>query len=130
MVNYAISNISTSGKVYIQNHASLTFTDDGVTYTARIQTANTNEETDNLKFYHDLNIEADTESSASDLAIAVADDDFATYQTLGTVDLSGLRPLKITRLGAARQRAWALIHSANTPMRIHRAQGNLTIGSS
>ena len=29
LVNYAVSNVSTSGKVYLQNHASLVFTDDG-----------------------------------------------------------------------------------------------------
>ena len=129
-VNYAVSNVSTSGKVYLQNHASLVFEDDGVAYTARIQTAPQNEGTDNRKFYHDLSIEADVESTASGLTIAVSDDDYASYQTLGTVDLSATRPLKITRLGSARQRAWALTHSANTPMRLRRAAGNLTMGTS
>src|SRR3990167_5162111 len=129
-VNYAVSNVSTSGKVYLQNHASLVFEDDGVAYTARIQTAPQNEGTDNRKFYHDLSIEADVESTASGLTITVSDDDYASYQTLGTVDLSATRPLKITRLGSARQRAWALTHSANTPMRLRRAAGNLTMGTS
>lgn len=129
-VNYAVSNVSTSGKVYLMNHASLAFTDDGTTYTARIQTAPEDEGTDRLKFYHDLSIVADTEESTSDLTIAVSDDDYATYTTVGTVDLSGTRPLRITRLGSARQRTWAMTHSANTPMRLRRAEGNLTVGKS
>ncbi|MDP2622005.1 MAG: hypothetical protein Q8P46_17835, partial [Hyphomicrobiales bacterium] len=129
-VNYAVSNVSTSGKVYLQNHASLVFEDDGVAYTARVQSGPTNEGTDNTKFYEDLNIEADVEASASDLTIAVSDDDYATYSTLGTVDLSAGRPLRLTRLGSARQRAWALSHSANTPMRLRRAAGRLTMGTS
>jgi hypothetical protein len=128
-VNYAVSNVSTSGKVYLQNHASLVFTDDTVAYTARIQTGPEDAGTDNTKFYHDLSVVADVESSTSTLTIAVSDDDYATYTTLGTVDLSGTRPLKLTGLGSARRRAWALTHSANTPMRLHRAEGNLTVGN-
>jgi hypothetical protein len=127
-VNYAVSNVSSSGKVYLMNHASLTFEDDGTTYTARIQTAPTDEGTNKKKFYADLSITADVESSASTLTIAASDDDYATYTTLGTVDLSAGGQLKITRLGSARRRAWALTHSANTPMRIHRAEGTLTVG--
>lgn len=130
MVNYAVSNVSTSGKVYLQNQALLVFTDDGTTYTARIQTANQDEGTDRKKFYHELNIVADVEGSSSDLAVAYSDDDFATWTTWGTVDLSGARPLRLTRGGASRQRAWAFIHSANTPMRLHRAEGTLEIGMS
>lgn len=127
-VNYAVSNVSTSGKVYLQNHASLVFTDDGVAYTMRIQTSPEDEDTDRTKFYHDLSIVADTEASASVLTIAASDDDYATYSTLGTVDLSAARPLKLTGLGSAKQRAWALTHSSNTPVRLRRAEGNLTIG--
>ena len=130
MVNYAVSNVSTSGKVYVMNHASLAFTDDGTTYTARIQTDPQDNGTDNTKFYHDLSIVADVESATSNLVVAVSDDDYASYTTLGTIDLSGTRPLKLTGLGAARRRAWALTHSSNTPMRLHRAEGNLTVGTS
>ena len=128
-VNYAVSNVSTSGKVYLQNHASLAFTDDGTTYTARVQTAPQDEGTDNRKFYHDLNIVADTESSSSTMTVSVSDDDYAAYTVLGSVDLSASRPLKLTRLGSARQRAWVFTHSANTPMRLRRAEGNLTVGT-
>jgi hypothetical protein len=128
-VNYAVSNVSTSGKVYIQNHASLTFTDDGTTYTARVQSEPQDEGTDSRKFYHSLNIVADVESSSSTLTIAKSDDDYGSYDTLGTLDLSGSRPLKLSGLGSGRRRAWVFTHSANTPMRLHRAEGELTIGS-
>jgi hypothetical protein len=128
-VNYAVSNVSTAGKVFLMNHASMVFTDNGVAYTARIQTASEDGGTDATKFYHDLSIVADTEGSTSALTIAVSDDDYQTYTTLGSVDLSAARPLKLTGLGSAKQRAWAFTHSANTPMRIRRAEGNLTVGS-
>lgn len=129
-VNYAVSNVSTGGKVYRMNHESLVFTDDGTTYTARIQTEPTDERTDRKKFYHDLSIVADVEADPSPLTISVSDDDYATFNTLGTVDLSSSGQKKITRLGSARRRAWVMTHSANTPMRLHRAEGNLTVGTS
>lgn len=129
MVNYAVSNVSTSGKVFLMNHASLVFTDNGVAYTARVQTHPQDEGTDNTKFYHDLSIVADTESSSSDLTIAHSDDDYATYTTAGTLDLSAARPLRLTNLGSSRRRAWVFTHSAATPMRLHRAEGNLTVGT-
>lgn len=130
MVNYAVSNVDTSGKVFLMNHASLVFTDNGTTYTARLQTPPQDSGTDRKKFYEDLSIVADTESSASTLTISASDDDFASYKVLGTVDLSAARPLKVTRLGSARQRSWVLTHSAATPMRLRVAEGNLTVGAS
>ena len=128
MVNYSVSNVSTSGKVFVMNHSSLVFTDNGDTYTARIQTGPEDGGTDATKFYHDLDIVADVEGSTSTLTIASSDDDYATYSTHGTLDLSGTRPLRLTGLGSARRRGWALTHSANTPMRLHRAEGNLSVG--
>lgn len=128
MVNYAISNVSTSGKVYIQNHATLTFEDDGVAYTARIQTANEDHGTNRKKFYSYLDIVGDVEISASPLTVSYSDDDYQTYVVHGTVDLSEQRR-RLTRLGAAEQRAWVFTHAANTPMRLQRAEGEMEIGS-
>lgn len=129
MVNYAVSNVSTSGKVYVMNHATLVFEDDGTTYTARIQTGNEDNGTNARKFYSYMDIVGDVETSASVLTVSKSDDDFATYDVLGTVDLSSqLR--RLTRLGSARRRAWVFTHSANTPMRLERGEGELEIGSS
>lgn len=128
MVNYAVSNASTSGKVYLQNHASLVFTDDGTTYTARGQLAPWDAGTERTKTCSDLEIIGDRETSSSPLTIAYSDDDYQTYTVHGTVDLSDARP-RTTRLGQFRRRAWALSHSANTPMRIEALAGNVEIGS-
>jgi hypothetical protein len=128
MVNYAVSNISTAGKVFLQNHASLVFTDNGDAYTARIQTASRDEGTQCKKFYEYLDIDADTESSSSTLTISKSDDDYVTYDVLGTVDLSASRPLRLTRLGSAANRAWVFTHAAATPMRLRAAEGAYTVG--
>lgn len=128
MVNYAVSNVSTSGKVYVMNHASLVFTDDGTTYTARIQTAANDEGTNRRKFYSYLDIVGDVETSTSLLTVSTSDDDFQTYDVRGTVDLSS-QQRRLTRLGSARRRSWVLTHSANTPMRLEHGEGKLTVGT-
>lgn len=128
MVNYAVSNIATGGKVYSMNHATLVFTDDSVAYTARIQTAKEDHGTNAKKFYGYLDIVGDVEESSSPLTVSVTDDDYQNYVVVGTVDLSA-QHRRLTRLGAARRRAWVFTHSAATPMRLERGEGELTVGS-
>ncbi len=117
MVNYAISNVSTSGKVYLMNHASLVFTDDGVSYTARAQTAPVDAETEKRKFWGNAVLIGDVETSASPITLSYSDDDFQTYTTWGNLDLSQQRRIA-TRTGSSRRRSWALSHAAATPMRL------------
>lgn len=128
MVNYAVSNVSTSGKVYAMNHATLVFTDDTVAYTARIQTAKEDHGTNAKKFYSYLDVVGDTETTASPLTVSVSDDDYQNYVVIGTVDLSS-QQRRLTRLGSARRRAWVFTHSAATPMRLERGEGMMEIGS-
>ena len=127
MVNYAVSNVATGGKVYVMNHASLVFTDDTMTYTARIQTPKEDFGTNATKYFSYLDIVGDVETSASTLTISASDDDYQTYQVLGTVDLSS-QHRRLTRLGSARRRALVFTHSANTPMRLERGEGQMKVG--
>lgn len=127
MVNYAVSNISTDGKVFLMNQASLVFTDNATTYTARIQTAPEDQGTTRKKFYSYLDIVGDVESSSSPLTISYSDDDYATYTTWGDIDLSGSNR-RATRLGSSKRRGWVFIHSAATPMRLERAEGEMEVG--
>ncbi len=129
LVTYSVSNLSTSGKVYIMNPSFPVFMDDGVTYTARAQMALMDLGTMNRKQWQKLSIVADVEASTSELSIIYSDDDYGTYTTFGTVDLSTLNPF-VTRLGASRRRAWVFTHSANTPMRIEAVEGRANIGLS
>ncbi len=129
MVNYAISNIATSGKVYVMNQASLAYTDDGFTYTANPQLALLDFGTKKRKFWDSLEIVGDREASTSALSISYSDDDYQTFTTWGTVDLSESRPIA-RRLGSSRRRAWSFSHSAATPMRIEAAEIGARIGAS
>jgi hypothetical protein len=128
-VNYAVHNVQTSGKVYVMNPAFHVYTDDDVAYTARAQLAPMDLGTNRLKFWDELDIIADKESSASSLSISYSDDDYQNYTTYGTVDLSTQNP-RVHRLGASRRRAWVLTHAAATPMRIEALAGRATIGAS
>lgn len=128
-VNYAVHNVQTSGKVYIMNPAFHVYTDDGTAYTARAQLAPMDLGTNNMKFWGQLDVIADVESSSSSLSISYSDDDYTTYITHGTVDLSTQNP-RTHRLGASRRRAWVLTHAAATPMRIEALVGRVSIGGS
>jgi len=128
MVNYAISNVSTSGKVYVMNHAALVFTDDGVAYTARMQLAPHDHGTRHRKFWSDVELVCDREESASATTLSYSDDDYQTWTTWGDLDLSDERP-RATRLGASRKRAWALSNAASTPMGIEALEGNFEVGA-
>jgi hypothetical protein len=129
MSNYAVSNVSTSGKVYVMNPASLVFTDDGSTYTARIQLPTLDLGTRRTKFWHDVEIVGDRETSASAVSLLYTDDDYQNYTTHGSGDLANDR-VRFTRLGSSRRRGWVLTHAANTPMRLEALEGNVTIGNS
>lgn len=130
MVNYAVSNVSTSGKVYLMNHASLVFTDDTVAYTARIQLPSMDLKTQNIKMWRSLGIIADTEASASTLTLSYTDDDYNTYTTFGSVDLAQTdNKITFYRLGASRKRGWVFSHSSATPMRLEAMELMVDIGN-
>ena len=128
---YSISNMSTAGKVYVINPTALDFRDDTVAFTATIQSANDDMGTQDVKFHHELRIMADIESTSSPLTVSYSDDDYATFVTYGTVDLSlGDRFRKITRLGSSVKRAWKFAHSSNTQFRISGFEEKVSIGKS
>lgn len=129
MVNYAISNTSTSGIVFTMNQASLVYTDNGFAFTATPQLSLMDFGTKKRKFWDSVEIVADMESSTSTLSILYSDDDYQTYSTWGTVDLSESRPVA-RRLGSSRRRGWVLAHSAATPMRIEAIEIRARIGNS
>lgn len=127
MVNYAVSNVSPSGKVYTSNPASYVFSDDGVSYTAKIQTENSDHGTNRRKFFSEIELVCDIEPTSSPITLSYSDDDYQSFTTYGDLNLNDERP-RATRLGASKKRAWRLEHSANTPFRIEEIRGELEVG--
>ena len=129
MLTYSISNVSTSGKVYVVNPANLVFTDDTVAFTATIQSANDDQDSPYRKDWTYLGIMADIEPNASALNVYYSDDDYVTWTTAGALDLN-VGKQYLTALGSSdRQRAWKLTHSANTAFRISRLLGEVNVGT-
>lgn len=123
-VNYWISKDSTSGKVFVINPASLTFEDNGVAFTATVQTSLIGEDS-RRTFWHSLGLEFDVQSTSSPVTVSSNDSDYAGGATVvrGTIDMSENSPRPLKRLGAAYRRAYILTHSANTPMRVSMMYG-------
>ena len=125
-VVYAVSNISTTGKVFTINPSSLTYLDNGNSFTARIQLSKVGEG-DKRTWWDELNIIGDQNPTSSTLTVEYSDDDYQSWITAGTVDLSAdIR--RITRCGASYRRAWALVHSDNAPMRLEAITGRAKVG--
>jgi hypothetical protein len=116
LVNYVISNESTSGKVYVMNPSSIVYQDDGVTYAAMFQTAVVDFGTRLRKRFDRVTYIGDQQATATDLSLAHTDDDYQTISTARSFDLSSSTPF-LTRCGTARRRAWVLSHSGNSAMR-------------
>lgn len=129
MVNYAVSNVATDGKVFVMNQADPVFTDNGSAYTATIQLPNQDFGTRRMKFWHEIELIGDEEESASTVTLKYSDDDHQNYVTHGSSDLSNDR-VRFTRLGASRRRSYQVTHAANTPMRLEALEGKVTVGSS
>jgi hypothetical protein len=117
IVNYSISRVSTSGKIFTLNPSAVVYQDNGSTVTATIQTAKWDGGTRKRKTLDSIDIIGDQETSASTLNISWVDDDYQTPTTSRQVDLSEQSP-RLTRCGAFRRRSFILSHSANTPMRL------------
>ncbi len=132
ILTYSISTTSTAGKVFVFNPQSLTFQDNGATITASAQSMEDDSGTNYRKFYSEFRLDADIETSSSVVTLAVSDDDYQTFTTVGSIDLSA--PWKLTTLGSSspenwNRRAWKLTNSSNAPMRIRSADYWVSAGT-
>jgi hypothetical protein len=104
------------------------YQDDGAAYSLIIQTQGLDFDTDELKTVSDIWLDADTQSSGTAL-LEASDDDYATWKTIGTFDMTK-HEKRITRCGSHRgERAYRLTHSANTAFRAQNLRIKYTVGS-
>ena len=120
-LTYSISNVSTSGKVFVINPSSYTYQDNGVSYTSTAQSGLMGSGR-NLVSYYDIELIADIEQSSSVVNVMVSDDDFNNTTNLGSIDLSQRRQ-RIPLAGSAYRRSWILSHESNQPFRIEAIAG-------
>lgn len=80
------------------------------------------------KFFHRLYPVADFVSSGtSDLLVSWSDDDYTTFVSDRTIDLTSSASF-LTRLGMARRRSWRVRHRSNNPCRIMALDGDASHG--
>lgn len=125
---YTVSDLRDSGKVYTINPSAYVYTDDGSSYTMTIQTSKLDFDTNDRKFYHRLEFIGDVQSSTTTLNVSWSDDDYQTWSTVRTVDLSSNRS-HLTQLGSARRRAFKFTNSSNVPIRLEAIEVSLTVGN-
>lgn len=127
-VVYGVSELSTSGKVYTINHASRVYQDDGVGFSARAQLQAIDPGAGMFVAYEEAQVVADVESSTSNLELVWSDDDYVTWSSARTLDLSTNTPRTHRMGGTKKPRAYAFVHSANTPMRLRELRLRVGLG--
>lgn len=121
---YAISRTSTSGKVYIFNLVTPVFQDDSTNYVFTIQTSKFDLDTENLKVGDRLTVVGDTTSASTNLSISWSDDDYNTWSTARTVDMSSNRKY-LNNIGTFRRRAFKLTETSSNPIRLEALEFNI-----
>lgn len=108
---------------------SSSYQDVGSTLTMTIRTAGIDFGTDNRKIINRIWLDADTQASGT-ATIEYSDDDYASWVTLGTFDLTQHSKF-ISGCGSHQgERAYRLTHSANTAFRASALRIDYTVGTS
>ena len=114
----ATSRVNTSGKVYKIDPVAdgQLYQDDGSAFTMQIRTAKLDFGTGKRKFVQRIRLICDKQSSGT-VTLEASDDDYDSWFTLGTFDLTVMKP-QIVRCGSYKgARAYRLSNSDNIPFR-------------
>lgn len=118
-----------AGKIYKMNFNSPVYQDESASYTATLQSTKTDFGTEDLKTVREVALLGSDIQSSGTATLEYSDDDYSTWTTAGTFDLTKINP-RIHRCGAFRGgRAWRLTHSANTAFRAQSLKFDFDIGA-
>ncbi len=117
----ATSRFKTDGKIYKIDpvSAGVVYTDDGTTISTEIRTSKIDFGTEDKKYVQEVELVADTVTSAavSTAALYWSDDDYQSWKGPLFFDMSAQRKT-VSRLGAHYGgRAYKILHTANGPFR-------------
>jgi hypothetical protein len=114
----ATSRFETGGKIYKIDPVAdgELYRDDGSSYTMEIRTSRIDHGTSKRKFIPEIKLVSDRQSTGT-ATLEASDDNYTTWYTLGSFDMTLQEP-KITRCGSYKGgRAYRLRHSDNAPFR-------------
>lgn len=127
-----ITSVGNSSLVVISGQASLYYFNDGVyrddatNFTVQMVTDNETFDTFHEKYMSRVAVIGDR--TTGNLSISWSDDDYQTYTTARTVDLSKEFPC-LNRCGRFRKRAFKLEYTDNYPMRVRQLEVDYNIGA-
>jgi hypothetical protein len=119
-----------SGKIYTISPAAYgeLHTDDGSTFTTEIRTSRIDHGTTKRKFIRSVGLVADEESTGT-VTLEASDDDYQSWVTLGTFDLTAHKK-RIYRCGShTAGRAYRLRHSTNGAFRAEAIEIDYEVGN-
>ena len=103
------------------------YQDDGVNFTATVQTYKQTFDTFHEKYMSRLLVIADR-ASASTLEVSWTDDDYQTFSAVRQINLAIERPV-VHRLGRFLERAFKLNYTQNAPLRVDHLEVDFNIGN-
>jgi hypothetical protein len=121
----------TDGKIYTINPAAQgeLYRDDGESYEMQIRTSKIDFGTEARKFISKVTLLGSDVESSGTATLEYSDDDYATWTTAGTFDMTVTNPF-ITRCGSHQSgRAWRVSHSANTGFRAKSLKFDYDLGA-
>lgn len=124
---YGISASSTNGRVYVVNSSGFQYQDDGVDYTMTLQTTKFDGDTTARKFLNKLTLVGDQTPSTATMYVSWSDDDYNTFNTARTIDMSGSAQY-LSNCGQFRRRAFKLVNSDSTFVRLEALEMQLKKG--
>ena len=132
---YAAATIGTTNKVIFQGETDgnlyyldiNTYTDNGSVFPVDIYTPNFDGGTRRYKALTKLSIFGD-QVGASTVTLSYSDDDYQTWTSAGTADLSTYDPFWVD-LGSFKKRAFHFNHFANTSFRVEKVEPIVSVGS-
>tara|TARA_R110000744_G_scaffold23338_4_gene59310 strand:- start:2721 stop:3728 length:1008 start_codon:yes stop_codon:yes gene_type:complete len=116
---------ATDGKIYELDPAI--YQDIGAAINLRFQTKQTDGEVNQAKFCSRLELIGDRETTSANVSISWSDNDYTTYNTARTVDISSVRRT-LLRLGAFERRSFLVDYTGNTPFRMEGLELNVRRG--
>lgn len=124
---YAVSEQTTSGKVYLINPTSFTFQDDSQNYTFLAQTSKMDLGNQKRKFYNRIRLVGDQQTSTTTVTIAWSDDDYQNFTAGRTVDMSGA-DCSLPSCGSSRRRAFTVSYAGANPLRLEALEFDISQG--
>lgn len=127
---YATSRVDTDGKIYTINAAANgeLYTDDGSSYTMEIRTSKNDFGTEVRKTINSVTLMG-SDISSTTATLEYSDDDYQTWTTAGSFDLSTPNP-RIYRCGSFQgARAWRVRHSAPSAFRAKALKFDFDMGA-